>query len=142
MGSPSVGKTSILNALVPSAPRHAVAPAIPPVSSAKAPGPTTKAPVEVSLALSDAISVQFIDTPGWDLVPDDLDEDDEEMNGSAVNEEKWDALEEVAVGDVLRRNLGRVDRIKDVLPLGESRAGCIAKFVQLRTLSSGQTRKT
>ena len=121
VGLPSVGKTSILNALLPaSSPNHTVAPPIPPVSSAKAPGPTTKTSAEVSLELGDDVIVKVIDTPGWDLVPDDIDEEgDVEMDEAEIDQEKWDALEEVAVGDVLRRNLGRIDRIKDVLPLGE-----------------------
>ncbi|ORX35937.1 P-loop containing nucleoside triphosphate hydrolase protein [Kockovaella imperatae] len=118
VGLPSVGKTSVFNALLPSsAPRHPVAPLIPPVSSAKTPAPTTKAPVEALLTLNDSIKVGIIDTPGWDLVPEELEDEDEDMDEDEENQAKWDALEAVAVGDVLRRNLGRVDRIKDVEPL-------------------------
>ena len=31
---------------------------------------------------------------------------------------KWDQMEQKMTADLLRRNLGRVDRIKDIIPLG------------------------
>lgn len=49
-------------------------------------------------------------------------EDDEEVDEDDLDEEeaaKWDMLEAQVAGDLLRRNLGRVDRVKDVFPLSE-----------------------
>ena len=122
MGLPSTGKTSILNALLPTsaAPLH-IAPPVPSASSAKSPQPTTKAPVDLSLDVGDEVTVGLIDAPGWDLIPEDLDNGEVEDMGDddEIDQEKWDALEEDAIGDVMRRNLGRIDRIKEVLPLGQ-----------------------
>lgn len=50
------------------------------------------------------------------------DEDVEEIDEDELDEEeaaKWDMLEAQVAGDLLRRNLGRVDRVKDVFPLSE-----------------------
>jgi nuclear GTP-binding protein len=124
MGLPSVGKTSVLNSLLPS-PRLAVAASTPTMANAKHPEPTTKVPVEVRVDLGDVV-VRVIDTPGWEHAEDDDedndDEEDQEDEEEGLSEEKlakWDALEARVAGDMLRRNLGRVDRVKDVLPLGE-----------------------
>lgn len=125
MGLPSVGKTSVLNSLLPS-PRLVVAAPTPTMANAKHPEPTTKVPVEVRVDLGDVV-VRVIDTPGWEHAEDDdEDEDDDDEEGNedeeGLSEEKlakWDALEARVAGDMLRRNLGRVDRVKDVLPLGE-----------------------
>lgn len=49
-------------------------------------------------------------------------DEDEEIDEDELDEEeaaKWDALEAQVAGDLLRRNLGRVDRVKDVFPLGK-----------------------
>lgn len=51
---------------------------------------------------------------------EDEGEEDEEIDEDELDEEeaaKWDALEAQVAGDLLRRNLGRVDRVKDVFPL-------------------------
>ena len=64
------------------------------------------------MKVGEGSAVRVIDTPGWEYA-DDGEEEPEQ------NEEKWDALEGVVAGDLLRRNLGRVDRVKDVLPLGK-----------------------
>ncbi len=42
------------------------------------------------------------------------------MDGEMVApQEKWDVLERFVAKDILTRNLGRVDKIKDPYPLGE-----------------------
>ena len=123
MGLPSVGKTAMLNSLLPpTASRHTVAASVPPVASAKHPQPTTTAPVEVALDLGQGIMVHVIDTPGWEYAPDGDDEeamDQQEEDDVEINESRWDKLEETITSDLLRRNLGRVDRVKDVFPLGQ-----------------------
>ncbi|WWC58751.1 uncharacterized protein I303_101295 [Kwoniella dejecticola CBS 10117] len=118
MGLPSVGKTSILNSLLPpTRPKHAVAPYIPTATAAKIPEPKTKAPVEVEIEVGGE-KVRIIDTPGWEYAEDDDEEDeDEEDDDEEISAEKWDALESRLAGDLLRRNLGRVDKVKDALPL-------------------------
>ncbi|WWC99664.1 hypothetical protein V866_006568 [Kwoniella sp. B9012] len=119
MGLPSVGKTSILNSLLsPKQPKHAVAPYIPTATSAKIPEPKTKAPVEVEIEV-DGEKVRVIDTPGWEYAEgdDSEDEDEDSEDEEEVNPEKWDALEARLAGDLLRRNLGRVDKVKDAFPL-------------------------
>lgn len=56
---------------------------------------------------------------------DDAEEEDDEVDDGDEDEldeeeaAKWDALEAQVAGDLLRRNLGRVDRVKDVFPLGK-----------------------
>lgn len=119
MGLPNSGKTTLLNSLLaPSAPRYPVAPAVGNGNIAKHPEPTTKAPVEVRLDLGGGKGVRVVDTPGWEIVedePEDDEEEEEEDDGG-----KWDELEERVAGDLLRRNLGRVDRVKDIGPLGMS----------------------
>ncbi|OXG86630.1 nuclear GTP-binding protein [Cryptococcus neoformans var. grubii Br795] len=118
MGLPSVGKTSILNSLVPSTAnksRRVVAPLIPSGQSAKSLQPTTKTPVEVEIDV-DGLKLKVIDTPGWEPVEDEKDEDEDE-DEDEQDPEKWDRLEAKLSGDLLRRNLGRVDRVKDVFPL-------------------------
>ncbi|WWC86220.1 uncharacterized protein L201_001093 [Kwoniella dendrophila CBS 6074] len=118
MGLPSVGKTSILNSLLsPNQKKHDVAPYIPTSTSAKSPEPKTKAPVEVEIDVNGE-KVRIIDTPGWEYAEEDdseVEEDDEEEE--ELNPEKWDAVEAKLAGDLLRRNLGRVDKVKDAFPL-------------------------
>ncbi|WWC66242.1 uncharacterized protein I206_100143 [Kwoniella pini CBS 10737] len=116
MGLPSVGKTSILNSLLPpSQPKHAVAPYIPTATSAKIPEPKTKAPVEIEIDV-EGEKIRIIDTPGWEYAEEDDSEEDDE-DDEEIEPEKWDALESKLAGDLLRRNLGRVDKVKDALPL-------------------------
>lgn len=151
MGLPSVGKSSVINALAPaSRVKQAVAPAVPSGAMAKHPEPTTKVPVELRVQVGDSW-VRLVDTPGWEYAEnDDEDEDDEdeEEDAEEVVEEsgdegedadmedgddedddeaevfdeekaaKLDALEARVAGDLLRRNLGRVERVKDIFPLG------------------------
>ncbi|WVQ70969.1 hypothetical protein IAR50_000494 [Cryptococcus sp. DSM 104548] len=120
MGLPTVGKTSILKSLLPPTAnkvRHPVAPLIPAAQSSKQPQPTTKAPVEVELDV-DGVKIKIIDTPGWEPVEDDDDEEEEEEEAEQEEDpEKWDKLEARLAGDLLRRNMGRIDRVKDVFPL-------------------------
>lgn len=55
-----------------------------------------------------------------DELEGDEDEDDEDEDELDEEEAaKWDMLEAQVAGDLLRRNLGRVDRVKDVFPLGK-----------------------
>lgn len=123
MGLPNTGKTSILNSLLPLSKRtHAVAAQTPLSKAAKHPAPTTLAPVEVVVDLGEGMVVRVVDTPGWEFA----DEEEEEEGGGEgegkqeEKEGKWDEMEERVAGDLLRRNLGRVDRVKDVTPLGQS----------------------
>ncbi|WVF70605.1 hypothetical protein IAT40_005397 [Kwoniella sp. CBS 6097] len=121
MGLPSVGKTSVLNSLLaPAQRKHAVASSIPLANSAKQPEPTTKAPVEVEIDV-EGEKIRIIDTPGWEYAEDDEEEDEEQDDDDEEEEEvdpaKWDQLEARLAGDLLRRNLGRVDKVKDVFPL-------------------------
>ncbi|WRT64125.1 uncharacterized protein IL334_001054 [Kwoniella shivajii] len=122
MGLPSVGKTSILNSLLSSThTKHAVAPYVPSAQSAKSPEPTTKAPVEVEIEV-EGEKIRIIDTPGWEYA-DDEDEEEEEEEADETEEaaeelaQKWDLMETKLAGDLLRRNLGRVDKVKEAFPL-------------------------
>ncbi|WVQ97322.1 hypothetical protein IAU59_004433 [Kwoniella sp. CBS 9459] len=122
MGLPSVGKTSVLNSLLaPAQRKHTVASTVPLANSAKQPEPTTKAPVEVEIEV-DGEKIRLIDTPGWEHAEDDEEEEEdedeeEEEDDEEVDPAKWDQLEARLAGDLLRRNLGRVDKVKDVFPL-------------------------
>ncbi|WVQ85677.1 hypothetical protein IAT38_007843 [Cryptococcus sp. DSM 104549] len=120
MGLPSVGKTSVLNSLVPATKRkYPTAPLIPTAQAAKSPEPVTKRPVEVVIDV-EGLEVRVIDTPGWEQAeedPEELDEENEEDEDEEEDPEKWDVLEARLAGDLLRRNLGRVDKVKDAFPL-------------------------
>lgn len=131
MGLPNVGKTSVLNSLLPAkAKRHDVAPVLALNAASKNPQPTTKLPREARIE-HNGKGIRVIDTPGWEFADDDDEEDDEddvEEEDAEISEEKMNKLDELEArmtGDLLRRNLGRVDRIKDVISLGTSvRHGC------------------
>ncbi|WOO79019.1 Guanine nucleotide-binding protein-like 3 [Vanrija pseudolonga] len=120
LGLPNVGKTSVLNTLL-GREQFKTAPTVPTAAQAKTPTPTTLHPIEVDVSLPGGQTVRVIDTPGWEFVEeDDEDEDegdDEEDEDEDEDDEKWDLLEARVAGDLLRRNLGRVDRVKDVFPL-------------------------
>lgn len=121
MGLPNVGKTSVLNSLLPpKVKHHATAPVIALNAASKNPQPTTKLPSESRIEVSGR-GIRVIDTPGWDFADDDDEEEedkDEELDEEQMK--KLDELEARMTGDLLRRNLGRVDRIKDVVSLGKS----------------------
>lgn len=115
LGLPNVGKSSVLNALVGRDAARVAAP-VPLSSQAKVLAPTTSQCIEYEATEN----IRIIDTPGWEYVEEeDEDEDeDEEMDEDVEeNPEKWDLLEARVAGDLLRRNLGRIDRVKDVFPL-------------------------
>jgi nuclear GTP-binding protein len=128
MGLPNVGKTSVLNSLLPAkAKHHETAPVLALNAASKNPQPTTKMPSETRIE-HDGKGIRIIDTPGWDFADDEEEEEeededeDEEDSDVEVDEEKlakWDKIAETMTGDLLRRNLGRVDRIKDIIPLGK-----------------------
>ncbi|GMK58492.1 hypothetical protein CspeluHIS016_0505240 [Cutaneotrichosporon spelunceum] len=132
LGLPNVGKSAVANALL-GADMFKVRPGTL-ASSSKHPAPTTAACAEAELPGG----IRVIDTPGWEYVEEeesddeDDDEDDEDEEGdvemdddedeedeekAAAMAAKWDALEARVAGDLLRRNLGRVDKVKDVFPL-------------------------
>lgn len=132
MGLPNVGKTSVLNSLLPpKAKQHETAPVLALNAASKNPQPTTKMPSENRIEVNGK-GIRVIDTPGWDFADDeeeeeDEDEEDEEDDEEEIDEEKlqkWDQMEQVMTGDLLRRNLGRVDRIKDIIPLGKLQVSC------------------
>lgn len=137
MGLPNVGKTSVLNSLLAaSGKKYATAATVPTIAGSKHPEPTTKRPTEVSVDVQGS-SVKIIDTPGWEYADDndEMDDDEEEEDEDEAKEDvegqveaeemseekmkKWDEMEAKVSGDLLRRNLGRVDRVKNPVPLGE-----------------------
>jgi len=124
MGLPNVGKTSVLNSLLPAkAKHHETAPVLALNAASKNPQPTTKMPSETRIE-HNGQGIRIIDTPGWDFADDEEDEeeDEEDEDEDAEMDEaklaKWDQMEQKMTADLLRRNLGRVDRIKDIIPLG------------------------
>lgn len=125
MGLPNVGKTSVLNSLLHAKARqHEVAPLMALNAASKNPQPTTKMPSESRIEY-EGKGIRIIDTPGWEFADDEEDEEEEEDEDEEDEEEmseeklaKLDAMAERMTGDLLRRNLGRVDRIKDIVTLG------------------------
>ncbi|KAH9843741.1 uncharacterized protein C8Q71DRAFT_12337 [Rhodofomes roseus] len=98
VGVTNAGKSSFINSLL----RQATLPTYK-LTSSPVDGPTTTAyPQEVSLEL-EGKAVRIIDTPGlaW-LAPDDLSAED---------------LERIRARDILQRNRGRVERLKDPAPV-------------------------
>lgn len=75
------------------------------------------APVELELDLGDEGKIRIIDTPGWEFAEEEPDQEEDEVKGEG-GDEKWDMMEDRIAGDLLRRNLGRIDKVKDVFPLG------------------------
>jgi nuclear GTP-binding protein len=105
-----------------------------PTTSQKGNTTTTLTPIEVSLSTSekDAHAINLIDTPGWEFNDPDInlegerendeeedEEEDADMADGLAPAEKWDLLETYVTKDILTRNVGRVDKIKDPYPLGE-----------------------
>lgn len=131
VGQPNVGKSAVINTLL-GRPKIPTAPTIPSNASGTS-GSTTKTPQEYVLNTSSANStveteMRLIDTPGWEFNPPDLEDDEEEDDDDMDQDEqateddaeKWRIMEETVARDMLTRNLGRVDKIKDPMPLGES----------------------
>ena len=118
LGQPNVGKSAVINTLL-GRPRLPTAETIP-VSGIAA--PTTKVPGELGVQVGDK-ELRLIDTPGFEFNPPDVEDEDEddEMDGDVDEEDdgKWAALEEMVARDMLTRNLGRIDKVKDALPLGQ-----------------------
>lgn len=113
LGHPSVGKSAVINTLL-GRPRLPTAETIP-VSGIAA--PTTKVPAELSVQ-AEELELRLIDTPGWEFNPPDVEDEDEDM-GDEEDDAKWAVMEETVARDMLTRNLGRIDKVKDALPLGQ-----------------------
>jgi nuclear GTP-binding protein len=119
-----VGKSSVLNTLLEST-RFPIA-AYPPTSTQSKPTTTTPSS-SIYTSPSSSTTIKFVDTPGWifaDVFPGDDDEEDAEEKEEQEDEteeeaEMWEVIEQNRIKDLLRRNIGRVERIKEPLPLGE-----------------------
>lgn len=74
----------------------------------------------MTLELAGGISIKCVDTPGWvfeDVFPEDL-AGEQELEEEEI-EELWDVVDENRVKDLLRRNLGRLEKVKEALPVAE-----------------------
>ncbi len=140
-----VGKSSVINTLL-GKPLLTTAPITP--TSSGAMSTTTTSATEIALpnsafhssSTSTPTGISLIDTPGFeyndpDLSDDEFDEEEEEVDDDEEDEdeemremddeeiqskqERWDILERLAAKDMLARNMGRVDKVKDSYPLGE-----------------------
>jgi nuclear GTP-binding protein len=119
MGLPNVGKTSVLNSLLPAKVKHhETAPVLALNAASKNPQPTTKMPSETRIE-HNGKGLRIIDTPEDEEEDEDEEDDEEDAEVDEAKLAKWTQMEATMTADLLRRNLGRVDRIKDIIPLGQ-----------------------
>ena len=94
-----MGKSSLINSLL----KRAALPIYTLASSSRGPS-TTEIPQEVTLEI-DSQKIVLIDTPGLSFASSHEEEDDDQST-----------LEEFRARDILLRNKGRIDRLKDPYP--------------------------
>ena len=100
-----MGKSSLINSLL----KRAALPIYSLTSSSRGPS-TTEGPQEVALEV-DSQKIVLIDTPGLSFV---CNEDADQST-----------LEEIRARDILLRNKGRIDRLKDPHPPGVFKSGAL-----------------